>query len=186
MRHANSIQLISALNVDFLSHAEDAAFSSIRRQPVGRKIISYYYEYSMRHYFSVIVDVMNVIWSRSPDSFRGSTMYTVTVWKMTQILSPCLGRRRGEALKQIHLHVDDPKNNIKQKFGEREWRDSARDVSEGVKLSGEEELHKMSFLLPITARWGILMQYRVSRDAIPLFHLFCGAVAGIELANEHN
>ena len=109
-------------------------------------------------------------------------MFDVTVLKMKQVLRPWFAGRRSESLKQVHLQIDDPRNFIKQKGSEQERRDSTREMSDGMKLSAEEEIHKAGFLLPISVPWGTLIGSRVSKDGICSLHLFCGAVASMELA----
>ena len=193
VRHANKSQLLSALNLEFLTDVEepstssvsDATFSSVQRPQTGRRNVSHYYDYCMPRYFSVMIDIMNHVWCRGSDGRRGNTMFDVTVLKMKQVLRPWFSGRRGESLKQVHLHIDDPRNVIKQKGSEQERRDSTREMSDGMKLSAEEELHKAGFLLPISVPWGTLIGSRVSRDAICSLHLLCGAVAGMELAKEN-
>ena len=135
VRHANKSQIISALNFKFLKDSEDALHSSVRRQEAESRNVCSYYDYTMPQYVSVMFDLMNHIWSRGTDGTRGSTLFAITVMKMKQLLRPWYSGRRAQKLKQVHLHVDDPGNVIKQKHGEQARRHSARDIDEGEKLS---------------------------------------------------
>lgn len=176
MRHTHKSQLISALSLAFLNDIEDdtiSTFSSVSCLPAERRNLSYYYDYIIRRYFSVMIDIMNHVWNRGTDGTRGNNMFGVIVLQIKQVLRPWFRGKRGEDLKQVHLHVDDQTNVILQKGREQERRDSTSDMTGGIKLSGEEELHKTGFLHPIAVSWGTLLRLRVSRDAMFSLHRFC-------------
>ena len=148
VRHANKSQIISSLNFKFLKDAEDALHSSVRRREAKGRNVCSHYDYPMQRYVSVMFDLMNHIWSRGTYGTRRSTVFSITFVKMEQLNRPWYSRMRAQKLKQVHLHVDDPGNVIKQKHGEQPRRDSVRDSDEVEKLNGPQELQKTGFLTP--------------------------------------
>ncbi|PXF44443.1 hypothetical protein BWQ96_05813 [Gracilariopsis chorda] len=92
---------------------------------------------------------------------------------------------RGELVKQIHLHIDDPNLVITQKYEEQTRRDNTGGIYGYKQLNAEEDLRKIGFQLLINAPWSTLISSRNNRDAICSVHLFCGAVAALELSEEN-
>ncbi|PXF47001.1 hypothetical protein BWQ96_03191 [Gracilariopsis chorda] len=182
MRHAQKSHILNASNLEGFQEGEDGDDVGI---PVREtKAVSFYYDYQFPSYASVMVDVMNHIWTRGTDGRRGNSIFHVTVMKLKHFLRPWFSGSRGKQLRQLHLHVDDPSIVIPQKHGEQARRDATRSMDENTARNGSDELNSIGFLLPITVPWGTITSSRRSRDAVSSVHLFCGAVAAMELAEE--
>ncbi|PXF42220.1 hypothetical protein BWQ96_08048 [Gracilariopsis chorda] len=170
--------------MDFMNEDEDVLYSSVQRSRPGRKVLSYIYDFRMPRYAAVMVDVINFIWNNGTDGRRGNTLMGVTILKMKHLVRRWFMGRSSEELRQIHLHIDDPTCTMNQKQNEQERRDHVRDMNMETKQRADEELKRSGFPLPLETPWGNLMRSSSCRDSIASLHLFCGAVAGTELARE--
>ena len=125
-----------------------------------------------------MVDIMNHIWTRGTDSRKGNTIFLLTVAKLNNFLRPWLTGTRGKSVRQLHLHIDDPGNTIPQKRGEKARRDNLRTAN------GDEESIIPPLHEPLEVPWSSMVASRRNRDMLASVHLFCGAVAAMEPANE--
>lgn len=188
VRHGNKSTFLTSLRK--LALGEHQGVESVSRQ-ASNKGTYYYYDFAMPEYASVMIDIMNHVWTRGTDGRRGNTMFNVCVMKMKHLLCPWFSGRRSRSMRKLHLHIDDPSLLIPQKRGEQERRDSTRTVtnetvSDAHVLQSPSELPRIGFNSPVNVPWSSLMNCRERRDAICSLHLFCGAIASMELADEHN
>lgn len=116
----------------------------------------------------------------------GDSLIYVTLIKMKHLLRPRFSRRRTRNVRRLHLHLDGPTIVILQKRREQAGRDSSRGTVIEVEATGAEEWRYLCLLLPITAPWSTLVRSRKRRDVTFKLHLFCEALAAIELAKETN
>lgn len=115
VRHAVKSQFISALKFGLEEEGNGVVKSSNQLSTDARNGISFHYEFAMPPYESVMVDLMNHVWTRGNDGRRGNSIFNATVMKLKHLLRPWFSGRRSRSLKQLHLHVDDPTNVIPQK-----------------------------------------------------------------------
>ena len=182
VRHGKKSQVLSALNMDFMEDSRNNLHTAVCRPNSSRTSLSFFYDYHMSQYAAVMVEVMNHVWNRGTDGQRGNSVLSVTVLKMKHLLSSWFSGRRSKGLQQLHLHIYDPTNVISQNYSGQARRDTARNVNNiEMKLGGEDELYKNGFQVPMSAPWSTLISSMTSRDAICPLHLFCGAVAAMEL-----
>ena len=187
VRHANKSRFLLALKRDGAA-VDDGSRVQTEAGEAAENGIFFYYDFVMPNYSAVMIDLMNHIWTRGTDGRRGNSIFQVTVMKLKHLLRPWFTGRRSKKLAQLHLHIDDPTLVIPQKRGEQGRRDGMRhpeDTStEFTDNSSDGDVEQMVFHVPITIPWSSVIGSRSKRDAICSLHLFCAAVAGLELAEE--
>ncbi|PXF45568.1 hypothetical protein BWQ96_04645 [Gracilariopsis chorda] len=181
-RHSKKSQILSAVKLSSLQGVDGASLNEFDE----REGVLFYYGHEMPVYSSVMVDLMNDVWSRGTDGRRGNSLFHVTVLKRKQIRRLWSTGRRRKYLRQRHVHIDDPRRVILGKHGEQARRDFLRRIEVVVKKTGGQKLHRIGFRQPIVVPWAILIRSISIRDAICSLHLLCSGLATMELAEENS
>lgn len=83
-RHSKKSQILAALELSSIQVVDGASLNVLD----GKEGMSFYYDCEMPVYSSVMIDLMNHVWSRETDGRRGNSRFHVTVLKLKQILRP--------------------------------------------------------------------------------------------------
>lgn len=135
-----------------------------------RKVSSPIYKSSIRHWFSLQIDVRNALHYRGDSGERGTSLREIVAGKMREVLRRWLTDSMAVHLRQIHLHIDDPNYNLRQKHTEQKRRDNHRQSSSDENSAGQDHesfaVRKLQFQDEMTVPWSSLLQDRSYKDEL--------------------
>lgn len=135
---------------------------------------------------SIQIDVMNALHYRGSGMDGGTDLEGIVTSKMRASMKRWLSGPNERHLKQLHLHIDDPKELIKQKASEQERRDSTRAIRDldSVHHTEGHGMELPGFQDQLTIPWGVLLNDRHFKAELASLNLFCAAVAALDLLSE--